>query len=138
MAFLAVADGAAAAAGAAARDLARHAWEHRAEMRGQALSPEDAMRRAMAAPRGPVVLLDVGDNTGGGGHPATTDIFHGEPVEVAGRVRLVSDGRDEEPTPTHGGTRSVDTPGVTAADLSRFRYDRRRRPLYPFELDATH
>jgi microcystin degradation protein MlrC len=33
---------------------------------------------------------------------------------------------------------AVDTPGVTAADLSRFTYRRRRRPLYPFEPDATY
>jgi microcystin degradation protein MlrC len=30
----------------------------------------------------------------------------------------------------------VDTPGVTASDLSQFAYQRRRRPLYPFEEDA--
>jgi microcystin degradation protein MlrC len=32
----------------------------------------------------------------------------------------------------------VNTPGVTAADLSRFTYHRRRRPLYPFEPDAAY
>jgi microcystin degradation protein MlrC len=206
------------------------------------------MRRAAAAPRGPVVLLDVGDNIGGGspadstvllaearrqgvrrllqtlydpeavqaaitaGVAATvtlhvgakTDRNHGAPVEVRGRVRLIADGRYEEPTPTHAGFRffdggptvvletddahtlvltsrrvgntsiqqmyslgirpetyrvvvakgvisprpayapiaaeliAVDTPGVTAADLSRFTYRRRRRPLYPFEPDATY
>ncbi len=206
------------------------------------------MRRALAAERGPVVLLDVGDNIGGGSPAdstvllaearrlgargflqtlydpeavracvavgagasvtlrvgAKTDDRHGEPVEVEGRVRLISDGRYEEPTPTHGGTRffdagptvvietsddytlvltsrrvgntsleqmyslgirperkrivvakgviapraaygkvaalmiAVDTPGVTAADLSRFRYERRRRPLFPFEPEATY
>src|SRR5205814_1513930 len=128
---------------------------------------------------------------------ARTDARHGRPVEVTGRVRLLSDGRFEEPTPTHGGFRFfdggttavletddeyllvltsllvgntsrqqlysvgvyperkrvvvakgvvsprpayapiaaelllVDTPGVTSADLSRFAYRRRRRPLFP-------
>ena len=32
----------------------------------------------------------------------------------------------------------VNTPGVTTADLSFFTYERRRRPLYPFEEDATY
>ena len=32
----------------------------------------------------------------------------------------------------------VDTPGVTAADFTQFNYDRRRRPLYPFEVDAQY
>jgi microcystin degradation protein MlrC len=32
----------------------------------------------------------------------------------------------------------VNTPGVTTADLSRFTYQRRRRPLYPFEPDAAY
>jgi len=119
-------------------------------------------------------------------------------------VRVISDGRFEEPTPTHGGYRFfdggttvvlettdqhtlvltsrlvgntsiqqmyalgirpetfqvvvakgvvsprpayapiaaeivlVDTPGVTSAELGRFDYRRRRRPLYPFEPDATY
>lgn len=30
----------------------------------------------------------------------------------------------------------VDTPGVTSADLGRFTYRRRPRPLFPFERDA--
>lgn len=32
----------------------------------------------------------------------------------------------------------VNTPGVTTADLSFFDYQRRRRPLYPFETDVTY
>ena len=32
----------------------------------------------------------------------------------------------------------VNTPGVTTADLSTFTYQRRRRPQYPFEPDATY
>jgi microcystin degradation protein MlrC len=32
----------------------------------------------------------------------------------------------------------VHTPGVTASDLSRFAYKRRRRPLYPFEPEASY
>ena len=32
----------------------------------------------------------------------------------------------------------VDTPGVTTADLTRFEYRRRRKPLYPFEPEASY
>jgi len=32
----------------------------------------------------------------------------------------------------------VNTPGVTTADLSTFEYHRRRRPLFPFEQDASY
>ncbi|MCH8186499.1 MAG: MlrC C-terminal domain-containing protein, partial [Chloroflexi bacterium] len=133
-----------------------------------------------------------------------TDGMHGSPVEVTGRVRLISDGKFEDPEPTHGGFRYYDggttvvletsddhtlvltslrigntsrqqmyslgirpedkrvvvakgvvsprpayapiasevilvnTPGVTTSDLSFFDYRRRRRPLYPFEADATY
>jgi microcystin degradation protein MlrC len=248
MAFLAIADGDAALAQETARALAHHAWEHRNEMRGAPTAPAAAMQSAADAPRGPVVLLDVGDNIGGGAPAdstvllalaqqmrvrgflqtlydpetvkhaiaagvgatstfqvgAKTDRIHGDPVLVRGRVRLISDGQFEEPKPTHGGRRffdagptvvletdadhtvvltsrrigntslqqmyalgirpeakrvvvakgvvspraaygpiaaeliTVDTPGVTSANLSRFEYRHRRRPLFPFEEDATY
>ena len=32
----------------------------------------------------------------------------------------------------------VNTPGVTSSEIERFDYVRRRRPLYPFELDAVY
>ena len=32
---------------------------------------------------------------------------------------------------------AVDTPGVTSADLRRFSYRHRRRPLHPFEAAAS-
>jgi microcystin degradation protein MlrC len=248
MSVVTIADGDAAAAGDAARWLARRVWERRTEMLADIPSPETALRRAAEAARGPVVLMDVGDNIGAGspadstvllalakrlgvrnllqtlcdpeavaacvgagvGAPvklfvgAKTDALHGSPVQVAGRVRLISDGRFEEPTPTHGGRRYfdagptivlettddhtlvltsrrvgntsiqqmyslgirpekmrvvvakgvvsprpayapiaaeiilVDTPGVTSANLLRFAYRHRRRPLYPFEPEAAY
>jgi microcystin degradation protein MlrC len=248
MSFLAVHDGDASAASEAAKWLAERAWQRRAEFVGDTPSAEQALRLAMTAPRGPVVLMDVGDNIGGGSPGdstvllagakrlgvrsflqtlcdpeavatcvsagvgntvsllvgAKTDSMHGQPVHVSGRVRVISDGRFEEPTPTHGGFRHFDggttvvldtteehtlvltsrlvgntsiqqmyatgvrpetyqvvvakgvvsprpayqpiasqivlvnTPGVTSSDLSQFEYRRRRRPLYPFEPDATY
>jgi microcystin degradation protein MlrC len=32
----------------------------------------------------------------------------------------------------------VNTPGVTSSELGQFEYARRRRPLYPFEADASY
>jgi microcystin degradation protein MlrC len=248
MAFLAVHDGDEAAARDAARWMASRAWERREEFVGDTPSPEEALRYAATAPRGPIVLMDVGDNIGGGSSAdstilletakrlgvrsflqtlfdpeavaacvaagvgsevtlpvgAKTDDMHGRPVVVAGRVRLIFDGQYEDPTPTHGGYRFfnggttvvlettdehtlvltsrrdgntsleqmysvgvrperyqmvvakgvvsprpaysrvaaeivlVNTPGVTTSDLSFFTYRRRRRPLFPFERDATY
>jgi microcystin degradation protein MlrC len=248
MSFIVVADGDAALARDSARWLARRAWDRRAEFLLDAPSPEEALRHAMNAAKGPVVLMDVGDNVGAGsaadstvllaaakrlgvrrylqslydpeavgacieegvGKTITlavggkTDGLHGEPVTVTGRVRLIAEGAYEEPRPTHGGWRFFDdgvraviettdghtllltshragntsiqqmyslgirpeeyqvvvakgvqsprpayepiaaevilvnTPGAAAADLGTFTYRHRRRPLYPFEMDAEY
>ena len=66
MSFLAVHDGDAAAARDAARWMARRAWDRRAEFVGDTPSPDDALRARGCGARGPVVLMDVGDNIGGG------------------------------------------------------------------------
>ena len=235
-----------------ARGLARRAWERRAELQNDSPSPAEALARARAASGDrPTVIMDVGDNVGGGGTAdsthllaearrqglrgersllmslfdreaaracikagveatvtlkvgAKTDRAHGDPVEVTGYVRAITDGRFEEPQAIHGGWRFFDygpsvaldtaegytlvlhsergignmsrqqyysmgvfperyrtvvckgtvspraayepiareiilanTPGVTSADMSTFHYVHRRRPLYPFEPDAT-
>ena len=248
MAFLAVHDGDPTAARDAARRMARRAWERRLEFLGDVPGPDDALRQAMAAPAGPVVLMDVGDNIPGGSAADSTyllaaarqlgvrrylqtlydpeavaacvaageggrvelavggktDHMHGAPVTVTGRVRRITSGVFEDTRPTHGGQRFFDagtsaaldtddemtlvlhtkrigntsieehysigvlpeeyqvvvakgvwsprpayapaathiilvnTPGVTTADLSFFDYQHRRRPLYPFELDARY
>jgi microcystin degradation protein MlrC len=248
MSFLAVADGDAALAREVARGLARRAWEMREQFVGDTPAPREALEHAVNAPRGPVVLMDVGDNIGGGSTAdstfllaeaqrmgvrgylqtlydpgavqacvaagvgreltlrvgAKTDDRHGRPVEVTGRVRVLADGKFEELTPIHGGGRFFDqgltavldttdgqtlvltsrragntsiqqmysvgvqperykvvvakgvqsprpayepiaaeivlvnTPGVTTSDLSTFAYRHRRRPLFPFEREATY
>ncbi len=74
MSFLAVHDGDPAAARRAAQWLARRAWERRAEMLNDAPTPEDALRYAMNAPTHPIVLMDVGDNMGGGS-PADSTVL---------------------------------------------------------------
>src|SRR5260370_5341227 len=65
-------DGAAASEGA--RWMARRAWDKRAQFVADTPTPEAALRAAMAAPKGPVVLMDVGDNIGGGS-PADSTIL---------------------------------------------------------------
>lgn len=151
-AFLAIHDGDPAAARAAARELATLAWQRRTAFVARIPGPTEALQQAMLAPRGPIVLLDVGDNIGGGtvgdstvllaearrlgvrrylqtlydpGAVAAcvgvgvgtgvTLLVGGKdpdtpqlPVEVTGHVRLISDGRFEDPTPTHGGWRFFD------------------------------
>jgi microcystin degradation protein MlrC len=246
--FLAVADGDLKAAQRAARWRARRAWTRRAEFVADAPSPEQALREAAAYAKRPVVLMDVGDNVGGGSAADSTillqeairlgiedmlmilkdprsvhaclragagaevslnvggrtDDQHGQPVSVRGHVRALTDGRFIEEKPVHGGRRFydqgltavvetehrhtliltslpmapvsleqvrsvgvrperfqiivakgvvaprgayapiaarivlVDTPGATAADPSQFKYQHRRRPLYPLELDADY
>jgi microcystin degradation protein MlrC len=245
--FLVVADGDPAAATEAAQWLAGRAWDKRVELQGTSPSATEALTAAISS-KGPVVLMDVGDNIGGGssgdstyllaearrlgvrsylttmydpeavktciasgvGTTVTlkiggkTDRFHGEPVEVTGYVRLISDGKWEEHRPTHGGRRFYDaghevvletpedhtivltskrlgslsiqqmyslgirpeekqvvvakgvvsprpaygpiasqiilvnTAGLTTAELTFFKYQNRRRPLYPFEPEAMY
>ena len=49
-----------------ADELASFMWEMRREFVPDLATPVEAVRRAMAAPKGPVVLSDQGDNPGGG------------------------------------------------------------------------
>jgi microcystin degradation protein MlrC len=248
MSFIAVTDGDEALAADVAAQLALAAWELRDEFVGAAVDVDEALRRASASASRPVVVLDVGDNVGGGspadsthvlaaaqrlgvrnlfhslcdppavercthaGIGASVDLFvgartddlHGAPVHVTGRVRHLDDGRFEDPGVVHGGFRFFDagpralietddgllvlltsrpmgntsraeltsaglvpedlqvivakgvqsprgayepiaaemiqlsTPGCTSADLSALTYRHRRRPMFPFEPEATY
>jgi microcystin degradation protein MlrC len=64
-AFAAAADRDAALAGRAARWMARRAWDRRHEFAAALPGPREAVRAA-ASSRPPVVLMDTGDNVGGG------------------------------------------------------------------------
>jgi microcystin degradation protein MlrC len=64
--FLVTTDGDLPAAAAMANELAEIAWASRNEMIIHNTSPRDAVAEAIAHPEGPVMLVDVGDNIGGG------------------------------------------------------------------------
>ncbi|MGH2560909.1 MAG: M81 family metallopeptidase [Thermomicrobiales bacterium] len=63
---LVVADGDRAAAARTAGEIARLAWDRRDQMIVSNVPAADAVAAAIAHPEGPVVLVDVGDNIGGG------------------------------------------------------------------------
>src|SRR5262245_61675236 len=66
MAVLTVHDGSSDAAAREAEWLADRLWERREAFNGRAEAVDDALRRAQATTDRPVLLLDVGDNIGGG------------------------------------------------------------------------
>ena len=64
------------AARAAARWMAERAWARRAELaHAPSFTPREALEHAMRAPRGPFLLLDVGDNVGAGSAGDSTFIL---------------------------------------------------------------
>jgi microcystin degradation protein MlrC len=66
MSMLAVTDNDAGRAREIARELASMAWDRREEFAIRNVPPRDAVAQAIAHPGGPVILVDIGDNIGGG------------------------------------------------------------------------
>jgi microcystin degradation protein MlrC len=66
-----------------------------------------AVHACIAIGVGSTVTLNVG---------AGTDRLHGEPIEVTGHVRAITDGKFEETKPTHGGFRFFDYGPSVALD----------------------
>lgn len=235
------------AARAAVNEIATMLWQVRGQLQGGGASPEEALRSLDHSRHAkPALLLDVGDNVGGGSRGDSTTILNeairigvgdflislwdpatvasladtrigervsvnvgghsaeqeGFPQPLQATLIAYSDGRYEDPGPTHGGLfrydagpmvalrtddgivvvlttlsvgttspeqfRSlgiepgdfaavvakgvngpkagfgsicgeqvmVDTPGVTRLSVHKLSYERRRRPMYPFEADA--
>lgn len=86
--FLAVTDGDPALAERAVQYLADRAWARRQELPVELPSPAEAVQRAMASARKPVVLLDIGDNVGGGS-PADSLVLFEECLRAGARNALV-------------------------------------------------
>ena len=76
MSFIAVTDNNQALADDVAQQLAVAAWGMRAALNQGGTPIDEALLRAQAAPAGPVVLFDVGDNVGGGSPGDSTHILH--------------------------------------------------------------
>ncbi|MCM8748069.1 M81 family metallopeptidase [Thermomicrobiaceae bacterium CFH 74404] len=66
MSVLAITDGDPAEAERIASEIAALAWSLREEFRVRNVPPKEAVAEAIGYPEGPVVLVDVGDNIGGG------------------------------------------------------------------------
>ena len=76
MSFIAVTDNDPALAKDVTHQLAMAAWGMRAALNHGGTPIDAALLRAQAAPAGPVVLFDVGDNVGGGSPGDSTHILH--------------------------------------------------------------
>lgn len=76
MSFIAITNNDPALARDVAHRIAKAAWELRAALNQGGTPVDDALVRAQAAPAGPVVLFDVGDNVGGGSPGDSTHILH--------------------------------------------------------------
>lgn len=245
--IVAVADGTPALAQQAADQLAAEMWSAREQLYVPCPNAEEAVRMALASPHTPVVLVDLGDNIGGGSAGDGTvllkellhqqasgfaitlfapdavalakkagigqvveltvggqrDRLHGDPVTIRGTVRSLHLGTWVETQARHGGRRlndqghtavidlgegrlvilnsyrtppfslgqltslgidprqlrfivvkaavaykaayapiagtviEVDTPGLTAINPSRFRYERIRPGLYPLSTSPV-
>lgn len=75
LAFLVTTDGDPELAKRLAQELADTAWGMRERFVARMMSPEDAVLHAMRAPKGPVVLADVADNTGAGASGDGTEVL---------------------------------------------------------------
>lgn len=161
MAVLVITDDDAELADRLADELALKVWERREEYDADGVPVDEAVRRAMDAPEGPILLLDVGDNIGGGSpgdsvvllnevlSQGATDVFAGvaapgavkacieagvgasvdlevgaatdpsigPPARIQGVVRVITDGKFEDPKPTHGGRRFFDMGPTALVDL---------------------
>lgn len=75
MAFIAITDGDEALAADVSKKMAAAAWDVREEMTGDGTDIDEALLHASKATDHPVVLLDVGDNVGGGSPGDSTHVL---------------------------------------------------------------
>lgn len=87
--ILVITDGDQALADRCTQELGELAWKHRHEFLHKGASPAEAVRHAMEAQGGPVVLADMADNPGGGGAGDGTAILH-ELIRQGARKAVVS------------------------------------------------
>jgi microcystin degradation protein MlrC len=96
---LAIADGNPDLAREVAHDVARVVWERRGDLVADALGVDDALRHSAArvsagagSRAGPVVVLDTGDNVGGGSPGDSTHVLHAaRRLGIGGVVEVLTD-----------------------------------------------
>ncbi|WP_175477140.1 M81 family metallopeptidase [Ruania alba] len=72
--------------------VAERVWGSRSDLNGSALPVAEALREADTLSRSPVILLDTGDNVGGGGPGDATHILHAaREARVRGVVQVICD-----------------------------------------------
>ncbi len=92
MSFIAITDNDPALAREIAKTLADAAWALREPLNAGGTPIDAALTRAAAAPAGPVVLFDVGDNVGGGSPADSTFILHAaRRLGISGLLQAVCD-----------------------------------------------
>ncbi|BDC49371.1 microcystinase C [Bryobacterales bacterium F-183] len=87
--FLAVADNDPDLARKAASYLAERAWNRRADFLPQLPSPQQAVAHAIQSTKKPVVLMDVGDNVGGGSSASSRTLYEECVKQGAAKVVVV-------------------------------------------------
>jgi microcystin degradation protein MlrC len=75
MSVIVIADDDRDLANVTASELSAAVWRSRNDFLGNGVDVDEALRRADASARGPVVLLDVGDNVGGGSPADSTHVL---------------------------------------------------------------
>jgi microcystin degradation protein MlrC len=92
MSVIAITDGDQAAADRIAGEIAQQAWNLRHDMVIANVPPAEAVTQAISWPEGPVVLVDVGDNIGGG-TPGDGTVILDELLkqEATGAVVVIAD-----------------------------------------------
>lgn len=92
MSVIAIADGDSALAESGTQQVADALWAERAALVGESLNEDEALTRAASSAEHPVVLLDTGDNVGGGSPGDSTHILHAaRRLGVAGIVQVLCD-----------------------------------------------
>jgi microcystin degradation protein MlrC len=92
MSFIAVTDNDAALADDVTRTLADAAWSMRVALNTGGTPIDEALTRAAAAPAGPIVLFDVGDNVGGGSPGDSTFLLHAaRRLGISGVLQALAD-----------------------------------------------
>jgi microcystin degradation protein MlrC len=129
MSVTVVTDADPAAAAAHARSLAEAVWARRSDFDTARVSPQEALRRVATAPARPVLLLDVGDNIGGGSPGDSVVLLNAARAEgFADLVTIVAD-------PISVAACAEAGPGATVALTIGARTDERTGP--PVRAQAT-